>query len=95
MVFRSRRRPENESEYGVEAARISDLARQQPGYISHKGFTAADGENVTIVEFESMEHVLAWRSNVEHVAAKKRGRAEFYSEYSITIAEVTSKHCWP
>ena len=95
VVFRSRRRTENEAEYIAEATRISDLARRQPGYISHKGFTAPDGENVTIVEFESMAHVEAWRGQIDHARAQARGRREFYSEYSISIAEIVAKRSWP
>ncbi len=34
---------------------MSALAKAMPGYISHKGFVAEDGERVTIVEFESDE----------------------------------------
>ena len=32
-----------------------------PGYVSHNSFQSEDGENVTIVEFDSMEHMEAWR----------------------------------
>ncbi len=95
VVFRSRRRAENEEAYREEAARIGELARQMPGYVSHKGFRADDGENVTIVEFETMAHVEAWRRHPEHAAAKARGRSEFYAGYSITIAEVTDQRSWP
>jgi len=50
-VFRSRVKPEALKEYAGWAARMSELARKMPGYISHKGFAAEDGERVTIVEF--------------------------------------------
>jgi heme-degrading monooxygenase HmoA len=95
VVFRSRRRPEAEEAYQAEAARIGDIARTMPGYVSHKGFRSPDGENVTIVEFESMAHMEAWRANRDHVAAKRRGRAEFYESYTISIAEVVDKHAFP
>ena len=52
-VFRSRLNPGAQDEYGPMAQRMSELARAIPGYISHKGFVAEDGERVTIVEFES------------------------------------------
>ncbi len=87
-VFRSRLNPEAADEYGQWAARISELARAMPGYISHKTFTAEDGERVTIVEFEREEDVRAWSAHPEHVQAKKRGRAAFYSEYKIQVCSV-------
>mgnify|MGYP003350083918 FL=1 len=54
-VFRSRLKPGVQDEYGPMAARMSALAKSMPGYISHKGFVAEDGERVTIVEFENEE----------------------------------------
>ena len=54
-VFRSRLMPGLKDEYVAMVARMTELARTIPGYISHKGFWADDGERVTIVEFEHAE----------------------------------------
>jgi len=94
-VFRSRLKPEALEEYGGWATRMSELAKTMPGYISHKGFTAPDGERVTIVEFESEEHQKVWSTNLEHAEAKKKGRASFYSEYSIQVCTVHREHRFP
>ena len=87
-VFRSRLKSEALEEYGQWANRIGEIAKTMPGYISHKGFTAPDGERVTIVEFESEEDVRAWASYPDHVLAKKKGRGSFYTEYRIQICKV-------
>lgn len=87
-VFRSRLRPEHADEYFATAARMSELACAMPGYVSHKVFTAADGERVTIVEFESAATHRAWAADAAHAAAKQAGRGRFYSEYSIQVCEV-------
>jgi heme-degrading monooxygenase HmoA len=87
-VFRSRVKPEAQEEYSRWATRMSELARQMPGYISHKGFIADDGERVTIVEFESEEAQRAWSLLPEHVEAKKKGRTSFYLEYRVQICSV-------
>jgi len=87
-VFRSRVRPEAMDEYASMAARMSELAKSMPGYIAHKGFVAEDGERVTIVEFASEEAHRAWSQHLEHVEAKKMGRASFYAEYRIQICAV-------
>jgi heme-degrading monooxygenase HmoA len=94
-VFRSRVKPEAQQEYAGWAARMSELARQMPGYISHKGFVAEDGERVTIVEFESEEAQRAWSTQREHVEAKKKGRSSFYSEYRIQICTVQRDSSFP
>src|SRR5262249_52865080 len=85
IVFRSRLRPGLREEYVALVDRMVELARTMPGYISHKGFFADDGERVTIVEFEHEEGLRAWRTNPEHRAAQKLGREKYYSEYSVQV----------
>ncbi|MBL8519517.1 MAG: antibiotic biosynthesis monooxygenase [Betaproteobacteria bacterium] len=91
-VFRSRLKPTAQPDYAETAARMSALARQMPGYVSHKVFIAEDGERVTLVEFETEEAMMGWARHPEHVAAKQQGRASFYSEYSIQICEQKRAH---
>ena len=87
-VFRSRLNPQAQDEYLRWAKRISELAASMPGYISHKGFVADDGERVTIVEFESEATQRAWAEHPEHREAQKLGRARFYTEYRLQVCEV-------
>ena len=61
------------------------MPRACPGYVSHKDFTADDGERVTIVEFEHEEGQRAWRTNAEHHAAQKLARQKYYTEYHIQV----------
>ena len=84
-VFRSRLRPGLREEYVALVEKIAAVARTMPGYISHKGFFADDGERVTIVEFEHEEGMRAWRTNPEHLAAQKLARARYYAEYHVQI----------
>lgn len=87
-VFRSRLMPDAGAEYAALSTRMSELARTMPGYISHKGFTAEDGERVTIVEFETEEGLRAWAMNLDHRSAKKKGRESYYASYSVQICDV-------
>jgi heme-degrading monooxygenase HmoA len=87
-VFRSRLRPDVGEGYVALATRMSEIAATMPGYISHKGFFADDGERVTIVEFESEESLRAWRAHPEHIAAQKAGRDLYYEEYRVQTCEV-------
>jgi heme-degrading monooxygenase HmoA len=86
-VFRSRVRPELKEEYIKWATRMNELAKTMPGYVSHKGFLAEDGERCTIVEFESEEAHRGWAEHPEHREAQKLGRSKFYLEYSIHICQ--------
>ena len=85
---RSRLRPGVHEEYVALVEKIAAIARTMPGYISHKGFFADDGERVTIVEFEHEEGLRAWRTNPEHIAAQKLARTKYYTEYHAQVCRL-------
>jgi heme-degrading monooxygenase HmoA len=87
-VFRSRLMPGVREDYVALVDRMAELAATMPGYISHKGFFAEDGERCTIVEFESEEAQRAWRMNAEHREAQRKARDIYYAAYSVQICEV-------
>jgi heme-degrading monooxygenase HmoA len=87
-IFRNRLKPQNVDEYYAWAARMSALARTMPGYVSHKTFAAEDGERVTIVEFADEASQRGWSTEMQHVEAKKKGRADFYTEYKLQVCSV-------
>src|SRR5262245_166026 len=86
VVFRARLKPGvNMMELVKVGERMYELVSSMPGYISHKDFTAEDGENVSIFEFDCLESVAAWREHPEHKQAQRRGRKEFFAEYHIQV----------
>ena len=87
-VFRSRLMPGINDEYQPVAERMDELAATMPGYVWHKGYTAEDGERVTIVAFESEETQRAWRLQPEHLEAQRLARTRFYSTFDITVCQV-------
>ena len=93
-VFRSRLRGDT-SGYHETAALMSSLAEQMPGYVEHKVFTSEDGERVTLVTFADRAGHDAWRSQVDHRAAQRRGREQFYASYSLQVADVTGVSAFP
>ncbi|ODT78068.1 MAG: hypothetical protein ABS76_25095 [Pelagibacterium sp. SCN 64-44] len=93
-VFRSRLNPDAQDAYGPMAKHMSELARTIPGYVSHKGFVAEDGERVTIVEFESEEALHQWKIHPEHAKAKRRRIESFFSDYKFQICKVIKSRAW-
>jgi heme-degrading monooxygenase HmoA len=87
-VFRSRLVPGVREDYVALVDRMVELAASMPGYISHKGFFAEDGERCTIVEFESEEAQRAWRMHPEHRVAQRKGRDIYYASYRLQICEL-------
>src|SRR5262245_14089772 len=87
-VFRSRLLPGVREEYIALVERMAEIAAAMPGYISHKGFFADDGERVTVVEFESEEALQGWRMHPEHIEAQRKARKIYYSEYSVQVCQI-------
>jgi heme-degrading monooxygenase HmoA len=85
VVFRSKLRPGVEAEITKTGQRMYELASAMPGFRSYKDFVAEDGENVSIVEFESLETLTAWRDQPEHKVVQQQGRERFFSEYRIQV----------
>ena len=86
-VFRSRLRPGVEEAYGALAEEMSRLAHAMSGFLEEKMFIAPDGERVTIARFADRASHQSWATHPEHLVAQRRGREEFYSWFSITVAE--------
>jgi len=93
-VFRSRLRDDVPDRYFDLAAELRARAGALPGFVEHKVFVAEDGERLTLVTFDSAEHEAAWRDDVEHRAAQREGRDDFYDEYDVAVCEVQRRHRW-
>jgi heme-degrading monooxygenase HmoA len=72
----------------ARAARMLELASKMPGFISYKEFQAADGETLSIVEFDTVEHVRAWHDDPEHREVQQWGRDRVFERYDIKTREV-------
>jgi heme-degrading monooxygenase HmoA len=71
------------------------LVVTMPGYIGHTSFRDdASGKGVTISYFRSMAELVAWKEVAEHREAQALGRAEFYAEYEIEVAEIVRHYEW-
>ena len=86
-IFRARVRPENAERYYALADKVAVIARSMPGFISWKAYTAADGERVSIHEWDTPEHLRAWREHPEHVKVQELGRQDFYEEYTLYVCD--------
>lgn len=50
-------------------------------------FFSPDEEYVSLIEFESLDELEAWRDHPEHREAQEAGRERFYSEYSVQVCQ--------
>ena len=75
-------------EYERTSRRMREIVGEIPGFISIKGYTAEDGEEIDIVRFTNEKALEAWRTQPEHRATQERGRAEFYHHYWVQACKV-------
>jgi heme-degrading monooxygenase HmoA len=95
-LFRSELRADiDQAAYEAAFGEMYELASQMPGFISIDGYSGSDGSELAVVCFESEETLRAWREHPEHVKTQERARAEFYTAYQITVAEVTRSYVFP
>jgi heme-degrading monooxygenase HmoA len=72
--------------YANTAARMVELAEQQPGYLGHE--SVRDGLGITISYWKSLEDIKRWKAVSEHAAAQQKGRSHWYTQYKTRICLV-------
>lgn len=79
-------------EYGETCARMNEIVSAMPGFISIKEYTSEEGESLEIARFKSAEALEAWRTQLEHRQAQRRGLEFFYSHYRIQVCKVVREY---
>lgn len=93
VVFRNRKRADIDmAAYHADAARMEELARAQPGFVSFKSYTGDDGEVIALSEWADAAAAQAWGSHPDHARVQARGRAEFYQDYTLYTCENPRTH---
>jgi heme-degrading monooxygenase HmoA len=88
VVFRNRKRADmDEADYAADAIRMEHLARQQPGFLSFKSYTAEDGEVIALSEWQDEASARAWGREAEHLAVQQKGRNNYYADYTLFAAD--------
>jgi heme-degrading monooxygenase HmoA len=74
--------------YEAEAEKMWRLAREQPGFLGLESVASDDRTGITVSYWSSPEAIAAWKQNVEHLMAQKKGREAWYSRYELRVARV-------
>lgn len=88
VIFTSLSANEDGEAYAKTAARMVELAREQPGFLGIESTRGEDGLGITVSYWESLEAISAWKKNEEHQAAQTTGREKWYDRYELRIAKV-------
>ena len=85
VIFTSLR-TDLEGEYLATAARMEQLASEQPGFLGIEN--ASDSLGITVSYWDSLESIAAWKTQGEHMLAQQTGRRDWYRSYQVRVARV-------
>lgn len=69
-------------------ARMVELAAEQPGFLGIETAQNSDGTGITVSYWQDDASIIAWKKNVEHLAAQEQGRSRFFNQYSIRVGKI-------
>jgi heme-degrading monooxygenase HmoA len=87
-VIFSSRRTEGDHGYAHVAARMVELAKQQPGFLGMESARGPDGFGITVSYWTDEEAIGEWKSHAEHQIAQETGKQAWYSDYQVRVAKV-------
>ena len=85
-VIFSSLRSDVDTAYAETAARMVELAAQQPGFLGVESVRETLG--ITISYWRDLDSIRQWKRQADHLQAQKMGRDKWYTEYKTRIALV-------
>ncbi len=88
VIFANQRSLENEAGYQQMAARMEELAEQQPGFLGADSTRGADGFGITVSYWADEASIKAWKQQGEHLQAQQSGKEKWYKNFYVRVAKV-------
>lgn len=86
VIFASQR-TDGDRGYSIMADKMVQLASQQKGFLGVE--SARDEElGITVSYWDSLESIKEWKENSAHEVAQKKGKAEWYKNFSLRVCRV-------
>jgi len=85
-------RTSGDNGYAATAARMDELAAEQPGYLGIESARNDDGFGITVSYWSDEDAARSWKQVAEHLEAQRRGRDEWYRSYTVRVATVTREY---
>lgn len=86
----------DEDGYAGMAEAMQTLASEQPGFLGMESVRdPASLRGITVSYWADDSSAQSWKQVSEHLVAQRRGRQEWYVEYSVVVAEVTRAYRHP
>jgi len=81
---------ENTKGYNEMASKMEKLAKQQPGFIGIE--SARENLGITVSCWKTLDDIKNWRANLDHLAAQKLGKEQWYHWYKVRICKVEREY---
>jgi heme-degrading monooxygenase HmoA len=85
VIFSSHRTAKLDG-YAETAARMLELAAEQPGFLGVE--SVREDLGITISYWSDLESIKKWKAHAEHRVAQEMGKERWYSRYKTRIALV-------
>jgi len=72
------------------ASKMESLAKQQQGFLGIE--SARENLGITISYWKTLDDIKNWRSNLDHIAAQKLGKEQWYHWYKVRICKVEREY---
>ena len=89
VIFSSKHSDDTDG-YAEMAARMVELAAQQPGFLGIE--SAREDIGITVSYWTDLDAIKNWKENAEHLQAQRLGRSKWYSEFHLRIAKVEREY---
>lgn len=93
VIFTSTRTEQGaDGEYDAMAARMANLAAEQPGFLGLDSTRGPEGLGISVSYWRTPEDARAWKRDVEHREAQRLGIEEWYAAYRLRVATVEREY---
>ncbi len=95
VVFTSRHSGDDFEGYAAMAARMMELAAEQPGFLGVETARRDDGVGITVSYWADEASIRAWHDVAEHRAAQERGKQQWYPQWRVRVCKVEREYGTP
>jgi len=79
-------RSEGDNGYAEITDKMMELAKEQPGFLGVE--SAREQLGITVSYWQDLESIQKWRENLDHQVARRKGKVDWYQQFTTRIAKV-------
>lgn len=80
------------AEYSEYSALLHREVESMPGFCKFENWVDSEGYSVSLSYWETLDNLEAWKMFPKHQEAKKKGKWNWYSEYSVEVCQIVKSY---